>query len=102
MTGRDDAPVSGSGSVDGRLVRAGAVCGGAFVLLAVSVWSGWARLVTFDERWAQRGYAFMLGHTWCETAARIATWTAGGPVITLLTATVAIGCAVRSRRPLAW
>jgi undecaprenyl-diphosphatase len=82
-------------------VRAAATCGGAFAVVAVVVWAGWDRLAAFDERWATRAHTFMLLHPWCETIARIATWTASGLVITVLTALAVVVCVVRGHRWLA-
>ncbi|MGV1009751.1 MAG: phosphatase PAP2 family protein [Dermatophilaceae bacterium] len=79
-----------------------ACCGGAFVVLAALVWAGVGWLVAADAQWSERAYAFMLAHPWCEALSRLATWVAGGAVITTVTAVAVLVLVVADRRALAW
>jgi undecaprenyl-diphosphatase len=88
--------------VDVRLACASVACGGVFALLTVLVWTGWAPLVSFDRRWSTRAYEFMLDHEWCETISRMATWTANGLTIAILTALVVLICLLLRHPRLGW
>ena len=101
VNGRNGLPTRAVTSVDIRLVRVTAASGGAFAVLAALVWTGWDRLVAFDRRWSARAFDFMLGHQWCETISRIATWMAGGLTITVLTGIVVLICVGFGHRLLA-
>ena len=83
-----------------RLVTASATCAGAVVLLAVLVTAGWDRLVRFDETWSARAFTFTHAHGWCETLARTATWAGNGVTVTVVTAGVAVACALTRRMSL--
>jgi undecaprenyl-diphosphatase len=88
--------------VQGLLVRGSAVLVGAFVVLAVLVWTGNDWLTAYDTRWSARAYAFTLDHDWCLTLAHGATWLGSGPVVVVLTAAATLLCLFGRRWWLAW
>jgi undecaprenyl-diphosphatase len=80
-----------------RLLWAGGACGATFLLLAITVALGWARLEDVDRRWTARAYAFTVDHGWCQTLAHLATWLGAGWTIAVVTALVTLACLVSGR-----
>ena len=85
-----------------RLAAAAAACALGFAVVAALVTAGWSPLVTFDEDWSSRAYAFTLAHDHFRDVAQVVTDLADGWTIAALAAVVAVVLALRRMWLLAW
>ena len=83
------------------LRRLGGGCALAFLVLTALVWGGWPPLVSFDQRWSTRAYAFTVSHDWCLTLSRAATALGDAVTVTTLTVVVCLALLVGRRRVMA-
>ena len=85
-----------------RLAAAAAACAVGFAVVAALVTAGWSPLVTVDEDWSSRAYAFTVAHDDFRDVARWSpTWRTAGRSRPS-TGVVAVVLALRRRWLLAW
>ena len=77
-------------------------CAAGFVLVAVLITTGWARLAEVDQGWSSRAFAFTLAHPTFADAARVVTNLGDGWTVTILTGVVAVALAFRREWLLGW